>query len=286
MNIAVIGAGISGLLTTRALQRAGKQVTLFSSGNPSASSLALGMLTPSSLQRPVDALQRHGIQQWDVISRELASTHGVAPESFYRQWGNSRQLNVPVVLELLYKDVRHQGTQVTTQTIHALDDVSADFEAIIVAAGAGTAALLAPLPNHQMMGEWRLSRGQVIRLQPPSPLAAPVVADNLFVVPDWNSSVMIGSKNSTLSLADSANPPPPTPRPEHTAELWQRGSALVPMLAEAKLLEAWVGYRPISNPRLPLLRQVAPKVWAVAGIGKVGFALAPCVAQAAVEQLT
>lgn len=69
--------------------------------------------------------------------------------------------------------------------------------------------------------------------------------------------------------------------------LQRAGVAMWPGLAGVEVVEAWVGYRPVQVPRLPLIRRIEGlKVeglkggaWAVAGLGKVGFALAPCVGE-------
>lgn len=282
-NIAIIGNGIAGLLCAYELQKHGHNVTIFTANTPSASSLALGMLVPSSLQRPIDALQREGISLWHPLATELATQQKIPLSSFFRIWPQGSQLNVSQILIILQNAFVQLGGQIQNQTITNPQQLIHIYQKVLIAAGTQTPHLIQAIAPSSLPCSWNISTGQAIRLQTPTPLPAPVVADNLFIVPDWNNTTMVGSKSWTLRPAES---PSNTPNPNHTQELFTRAIKLAPTLTNATILESWVGHRPISNPRLPLLHNITPQVWAVAGLGKVGYALAPCVAQSVLKHLT
>lgn len=275
-HLTVIGAGIAGLCTAWRWATAGQPVTVYDAAptlTTSASALALGLLVPSSLQRPIDALQRTGCAHWATLARQLATTTGTPLESFYRAWNpHHAQLRVPLTLALLARAVQTLGGTIhCNHPISALPAASATHP-VLVAAGWGTTQL-ASLPQH-------VARGQVLRVQPQTPIPpALYTQDNLFIVPDWQeawgATWLIGSHNTTLPTPTAASS---LPNPAHTAELLARAARIVPALTDATVVDVWVGHRSISNPRLPLIRPVAPHTWAVAGLGKTGYALAPLVA--------
>ena len=94
--------------------------------------------------------------------------------------------------------------------------------------------------------------------------------------------MLVGSHNTTQPAPTAASR---QPNPAHTAQLMARAARILPALADATVVDVWVGHRPISNPRLPLIRPVAPHTWAVAGLGKTGYALAPLVTEALLTAL-
>jgi glycine oxidase len=278
-HLTIIGAGIAGLVTAWRWAATGQPVTVYDAApslTTSASALALGLLVPSSLNRPIDALQRTGCAQWASLAAELAITTDTPIEDFFRPWPpNQAQLRVPHTLALLAHAVQSLGGTIhSNHPVHTLPTASAAHP-VLVAAGWGTTQL-AGLPQH-------VARGQVLRLQPLAPIPSALhTADNLFLVPDWDGSMLVGSHNATQPAPTDASR---QPNPAHTAQLMARAARILPALAEATVVDVWVGHRPISNPRLPLIRPVAPHTWAVAGLGKTGYALAPLVAEALLTDL-
>lgn len=269
MKIAVVGAGIAGLVSAFMLARAGHAVTVFEKDKvgSGASGKALGVLVPISLDRPVDVLQRKGVVAWPELAGAIARFGGVAVEEVFREWGDGKcQLRLPLLFSVLKEAIERLGGHVR----EGCGEVSAKdlpgFEAVILAAGWGTR-----LPM-------KISAGQALRLRPPAPFKALVAADKLFVAPDWDGTVLVGSENWKLD-----GPGDGKPRADITEELMRRVAQIAPELAESEVLEAWVGYRPVSDPRLPLLREICVGVWGVAGLGKVGMALAPMVGKAVLE---
>jgi glycine/D-amino acid oxidase-like deaminating enzyme len=280
MQITMAGAGIAGLVSAWALTKAGHAVTVLESGpwyGSGASGKALGVLVPIGphMQRLIDDLQRAGCAAWAALAAEIAAAADVPLEHFYKDWGDGRrQLRVPLVLDVLGTALQAAGARVVFNT--ELADFKAPGEALVLAAGVQNAALAAtPL---------ELSAGQIVRLRlgagaMPPPLLA---GENVFVVPDWDGSVLVGSQNWAVPPGIT-----PLPQPAATEALLAAAQKLWPVLAGAEVVEAWVGVRPVSNPRLPLVRRIegAVPTLAVAGLGKIGYALAPMVAAAVVAEL-
>lgn len=245
--------------------REGHAVTLFEAESlgGGASGRALGVLVPvTGLDRPIDKLQREGIGKWPGIARQLAADSGSGGGNFWRAWGNERQqVRIPLIFEILRAAIEKHGGQVREGK--PVEDVAAlrrGFDMAVLAAGWGNAIL-----GGQPM---KLSAGLALRLA--GRVDGLVCGDNLFVVPDWNDTVLAGSLNWDVAVpGDGAAPE------GKVEELRARVGRLVPGLAGAEVIERWVGYRPVQAPRLPLVRPVADGVWAVAGLGKTGFALAP-----------
>jgi glycine/D-amino acid oxidase-like deaminating enzyme len=278
-HLTIIGAGIAGLLTAWRWAAAGQPVTVYDAApslTTSASALALGLLVPSGLNRPIDALQRTGCAQWAMLAPQLATITGTPIEDFYRPWPpHHAQLRVPHTLVLLAQAVQILGGSIHfNHPLSTLPSTSATHP-VLLAAGWGNTQL-AGMPQ-------TVARGQALRVQSLSPIPPALhTADNLFLVPDWDATWLIGSHNTTQPAPTEASH---HPNPAHTAQLLARAARIVPALEGATVMDVWVGHRPISNPRLPLIRPVAPHTWAVAGLGKTGYALAPLVAESVFNTL-
>lgn len=281
MNIAIVGAGIAGLVTAIEALRAGHHVTLYekTAVAAGASGRALGVLVPSGLKRPVDDLQRAGIAAWPELAGFVGHTTHTLVERFWREWPQAttrgcQQVNVPLLLELLPRTITALGGQILIEEItpESVPLLAETFDMVFLAAGLGNTLL-----GQQTQS---ISAGQAIKVLPIHMPSHLVIADNLYICPDWDKTVRIGSVSWDEDTAGDG-----TPRPKNSEALLVRAAAHVSELAGAEIVDAWVGYRPVSIPRLPLLRPVPPfaNVWAVAGLGKIGVCLAPEVAKAVLD---
>lgn len=264
MNIAIVGGGIAGLVSGFLAAEAGHEVEIFERERlgAGASGKALGLLVPiTGLDRPVDVLQRQGIAAWPALAVRLADLSGIALGDFWREWGNGRyQLRLPLLFEVLRLAIEAKGGVIHEGFVVDSPALLRDFDRIVLASGWGNVTL-----GGQDM---RVSSGLACRLT--GKLDTLVAGDNLFVVPDWDGTVLAGSLNWDLKEPAMGEVPA-----DKLAELRARVGTLVPDLAAAELVDAWVGYRPTQAPRLPLLRDLGDGVIAVAGLGKTGIGLSP-----------
>lgn len=229
-----------------------------------ASGKALGVLVPvEGLDRPIDKLQRQGIGMWPGLAAELAAASGWALGDFWRAWGNGRyQVRIPAIFEVLKAAVEAKGGRVDVRF------PAPDFRVDAVVDATGWAGAKRVGAMHVSAGVAGRFRGELDRL---------VEADNLFLMPGWEGEVLAGSINWRMAAAGDGSVPK-----EKLVELRERVARLVPGLVFEK---AWVGYRAVQEPRLPLVRKADYRVTGlpdyrevvVAGLGKVGYGLAPVV---------
>lgn len=263
--VTIIGGGIVGCVAAWLAHQAGYTVTLYEQHTlgSGASGQALGVLTPSDAQRPLDDLQRQGCAAWPALIAEISEASGTEAAQLYRTWPKGAQLNIPVLFQTFRSLFERVGIAVIPTP--APDILNTPT---LWAAGWG---------NEQHLPGLSLRAGTACRLAACGLTELMVGKGNdtqgLYAVPAWDGTVLLGTQNITLM-----SPHRGAPQPEWLAELRTRAGLLFAPLAQAEVLEAWVGNRPTSSPRLPLLRAVSPNQWAVAGLGGIGFALAPVVA--------
>ncbi len=271
--LTIVGGGIAGCLAAWQAAEAGFQVKLYESKRlgAEASGLALGVLVPSTSVRPLDDLQRAGCTAWESLAPRLAELSGTPLPQLYRVWPCGGQLNLAILFTLLETALLKLGVRIETKTWilrSALNDKEAT-EPTLWAAGWGNRAVLPDLT---------VRAGVACRLAPCG-LNDLLVGmgpgvQGIYAVPAWDGTVLLG----TQKLPGDAPYVGAMPT-ETLTELRSRAARLLAPLGTAEVLEAWVGNRPTSIPRLPLLRPVGPHTWAVAGLGGLGYALAPVVAQ-------
>jgi glycine/D-amino acid oxidase-like deaminating enzyme len=276
MHIHIIGAGISGLTTAFMAVQQGHPVSIYESqhAGAGASGRALGALVPSTLERPIDLLQREGITHWPALAEHLARATGHLTSQLFRSWPIGGQLNLPLLLPAMAQALKSMGVTWHTQTV---TPSQAPNGPTLWATGWGVA--------HVIPGT-TLSAGQVVRLGVPSCLQGQIPLSKqgkYFLVPEWgDQTLLVGSENQPTST------PLLIPEESISRHLQAIAAKAHPELENAPLIASWVGNRPLSAPRLPLIRPVKGQnnQWAVAGLGGVGYALAPMVAKAALAELT
>lgn len=264
----IVGGGIAGCVAALVLADAGHAVTLYEAKGlgTAASGQALGVLVPSTSGRPQDDLQRQGCAAWGTtLAPRLAALAQVPLSQLYRTWPTGGQLNLPALFPAFATAFTRLGVKLEQHTI--------------TTAPAGFTLWAAGWGNRTHLPGLTLRPGVACRLAPCG-LNDLLVGmgpgvQGLYAVPAWDGSVLLG----TQKLPENTNPHSGTVPPAALAELRQRAGKLFAPLATAEVLHAWVGNRPTSAPRLPLVRPVGPQQWAVAGLGGLGYALAPIAAQ-------
>lgn len=145
------------------------------------------------------------------------------------------------------------------------------FDAVVLAAGAWS-GLPAGLPREVPV---RPVRGQIVRLLPPRPVPAALVADlaGHYLVPRANGTLLAGSTMEDVGFDDRTTE-------EARDELARAAVRLLPDLAGATIAEHWAGLRPLTPDRLPILGPDPdePRLLYACGHGRNGILLAPLTA--------
>jgi glycine/D-amino acid oxidase-like deaminating enzyme len=263
--VTIVGGGVVGCVAAWSAYRAGHAVSLFEKAHlgGGASGQALGILAPSDADRALDELQRKGCTAWPPLIAEISEASGTEPAQLYRTWPKGAQINIPTLFQTFTTLFKKVGITViktavpealTTPTLWAAGWSNAQHLPGMTVR-AGTACRLAPCGLTELLvGKGHPTQG-------------------IYAVPDWDGTVLLGTHNVNMP-----SPHIGTPHPEWLAELRTNAGILFPPLQSAEILETWVGNRPTTSPRLPLLRSVSENTWAVAGLGGIGYALAPVVA--------
>ncbi len=266
----VVGGGIAGCIAAWQAAEAGHKVTLYEAIalGAQASGQALGVLVPSTSQRPMDTLQRAGCAAWEsTLAPRLAELSGTPLPQLYRRWPSGGQLNLPRLFPALRAALQTLGVPVVAQQF--LPETITPSSPILWAAG---------WSNHRVLSGMAVRAGVACRLAPCG-LDELLVGmgpgvQGLYAVPDWDGTVLLGTQKIHGDELYTGSVPAAS-----LQELRQRAGLLFAPLASAEVLHAWVGNRPVSLPRLPLLKPLsAPNQWAVVGLGGLGYALAPMVA--------
>jgi len=176
--------------------------------------------------------------------------------------------SVPLAVTDLYLAWLHNrvdalGVRFEIRTIRDLAEVP-DCDAVVVAAGLGSASLLGGDPEVYPI------RGQVVRVANPGLTDWLLDDDNpaglTYVVPR-DTDVVCGGTGEVNSWDE-------TPRADIEAAILQRATALVPALADQPILSRAAGLRPArTTVRLELLPDHARPVIACYGHGGSGFTL-------------
>jgi D-amino-acid dehydrogenase len=151
-----------------------------------------------------------------------------------------------------------------------LADALRDADAVVLAAGAWSADLVAPLGIRLPIAP---QRGQLSHFALPGtdttawPVVLPVSSHYLLAFP--GSHVVAGATRETGSGFDNRV------TAAGQAEVLANALAVAPGLATATLLETRVGFRPSTPDGQPVLGQLAEKLYMATGFGPSGLTLAP-----------
>jgi len=109
--------------------------------------------------------------------------------------------------------------------------------------------------------------------KPPFSLRHVVRTPKVYIVPRKNGNIVIGATVENVGFDASIDP-------ATIDKLWSSAVENVPKLREATLIEQWIGFRPGSPDKLPILGAFGPKGCFVAtGHYRNGILLAPVTAK-------
>ncbi len=162
------------------------------------------------------------------------------------------------------------------------DGYSLSFGACILAAGVDTFGHLDALPDKPAAASSGTAvKGQAAVLKADLDSALPVIfLDGLYVVPHDNGLVAVGS-TSENSFAD------PVSNDHLLDDLLARARAVVPLLADAPVVERWAGLRPKAIGRDPMVGRHPDhqRLYTLTGGFKISFGLAHRLAASVIGEM-
>ncbi|MGH9414339.1 MAG: NAD(P)/FAD-dependent oxidoreductase [Terriglobales bacterium] len=147
---------------------------------------------------------------------------------------------------------------------------------VVNAAGAWASQIAAPVSVPV-----RPRKGQMLRLHSASVALRHVIeSEDVYLVPRANGRVIVGATVEDVGFAPELDP-------GCLAAFRRSAVALVPALADARVEEAWAGFRPCSSDELPILGPTScPGYWLAAGHYRDGILLAPITAKIITSAIT
>lgn len=339
-RIAILGAGIIGLLSARALRARGHRVLLVDRGPPAreASWAGGGIVSPLYPWRypdAVSALAADAQQAYAQLARELRADTGIDPEyapcgllmldaadaAQALAWARRHRRRVqrydragalclqpglaadvrdalwmpevgnvrnPRLLRALLASLQADPGvvfrwQASARLLPAgagvaleLDGESQDCDAVLVAAGAWTAALLRPLGIALPVTP---VRGQML-LYPPQPglLRRIVLRDGRYLIPRRDGHILCGSTLEQAGFDKAVTA-------AAAAALQDSAQRLLPALAASRPVAQWAGLRPSAPAGIPFIARLADNLLVNAGHFRNGLVLAPASARLGVALL-
>lgn len=268
MNVAVVGAGISGLTCALRLAQAGHRVEVVSAAPPLRTTSAVA----AALWYPYRALPQQAVTRWAArsftvlaeLARDVAT--GVAmrrgrellpepsPEPWWRDavptldrvperelppgFSDGFVLTGPVVdmavhLPWLAAQLQQLGVRFRTQTLTTLDEAAPHADVLVDCAGLGARELAKDASLQPVRGqvvvveqvgvtEWLLAQSDPVALT--------------YIVPRGQTVILGGVAEDGSERLD--------PDPATAQAVLERCSALLPVLAGARIVEHKVGLRP------------------------------------------
>lgn len=180
------------------------------------------------------------------------------------------RLNVPTV--------RDRAVAVTPESVTCVSGIVLDADAVVVAAGIDSPALVPGV-------DVRPVKGQIVRVMM-TPATGRLLTHtvrgivrgrHVYLVPRSNGEIVIGAtmeeRGRDISVTVGG-----------VGDLLADARALVPGVDECELVETWAGLRPVSRDNLPIMRNVEGVIVAT-GHGRNGILLTPLASRDAVAML-
>lgn len=173
---------------------------------------------------------------------------------------------------------RVRVTSLAPHLLHCSDGVARRTGATVIAAGVASPGLVPGLPIAPRRGHLVITdrhpgmvRHQLVELgylHSAHSFGGASVAFN--VQPRRTGQLLIGSSRELVGLDPVLNRP-------LLAEMLRRAAEFVPPLARARALRTWLGYRPATADKLPLIGRwpALPDLWIAAGHEGLGITMAP-----------
>lgn len=254
---------------------------------------ALSVECEHRLARLVDELRRMGAP-FDVIDRDACLRREPALSPEVRAGivlPDEASVDNRAVLAQLRTRLRTLGV-VFDSALESIDESlstptesSDDDDVVVWATGAWTAPDTARSTNdvstHVSTDDVRPVHGMTARVHAPGVVRHVVRAEidrrSLYLVPRDGGEVVIGAPSLDIGYD-------PTPRLGVVADLLGDASRVMPLLRDAELVSLDVGLRPVSRDGMPRVTPLprsrgGPRQFAVTGLGRHGFLLAPWLAR-------
>ncbi|MFT6395581.1 MAG: glycine/D-amino acid oxidase-like deaminating enzyme [Bradymonadia bacterium] len=132
------------------------------------------------------------------------------------------------------------------------------FDAVVIAAGVGAVTLGLSAALEPMAGA-------TVILEGPGP-SRPLAAFGQLIPLSANRTLVAGThrQDGVRAVSD-----------DDRKRLIEKASRTLPRLSEARVVGDWAGVRAASRDRAPIVGQLEPNVFALAGLGSKGFLLGP-----------
>ncbi|HZL28554.1 MAG TPA: FAD-dependent oxidoreductase [Acidobacteriaceae bacterium] len=302
-DVLIAGGGIIGLSLALELYNRGAQVTVVErdTAMSHASTAAAGMLAAEDPYNPpeITLLARFSTEIYPEMLARIESLSGIVvpfqtgATVQYLSGGSSillaehsldpRQLAAALLAAVRATSIdlrQHTGNLEladTPEAIHVRDATGTEFAAPQFVHCTGT----------WFRGQNAVSprKGQMLRVQLPSPLTEVHRAEHIYIVPR-TLGPQAGSALIGATIEDAGFDT--TTHPADLANLRARAAELLPELAsesDAPQLEAWAGLRPFTPDGLPLLGILSPREFVATGHFRNGILLAPATARVMADLL-
>lgn len=290
----IVGAGLAGASVAHALALRGWQVTVLdSAATPAqgASGLPAGLMSartgkkpnaePSALSIEAAAATRRVLAQLQEGTDWAPSGAVVMPDGHVDMevcWVKPAAL---VAHWLAHQNIRFEGSRVVGSSADLLE-LTRDNDAVVVAAGAGSLALLPEIDLHAVRGQVSMGAAADDTDWP----SRPVRGDGTFI-----PRVAIDGRPMWLSAASYVhdrfdNEPSDTEHAENRARVHrlvgQQHPAVVQHIDQQfgrGELHAWVGLRCTTRTRQPVAQGMGEQLYAITGLGSRGITLAALLGQ-------
>ena len=255
MSVTVVGAGVIGLTCAHALRTAGYPVTVVAADRPTVSDVAGGLWLPYAAGdsdqvmhwalETLPWLEARGFRAREYLHLQAGEPWWLnalpddrvrdarveeLPEGYDHGW----VLRVPLVEMSLHLQAL-EPPRIVRRTVTSLDEVSG----LVVNCSGLAARELAPDPTVSA------SRGQVVHLTTLPGVPCICDEDQMIYVLPRRDRIIVGGSSEPGNENEAVDP-------AETESLLARACALVPQLADAKVIGARAGLRPIraDGPRV------------------------------------
>lgn len=188
---------------------------------------------------------------------------------------NALVVDCPLYLKGLWQACQKKGARFKKEEVRSLSQL-ADYDLIICALGSGIKTL--PELSHVKI---TFNKGQLLRIAwpkeiPPLPF---VVNSHGYLLRESATTCFAGTTYEKQFISSEPD------REKAIQEIMPKMIEMIPILAEAKILDCFAGIRVVGPGHLPLTKQINEKTWCITGMGSKGLLYHARIAQEFVEKI-